>query len=56
MSPELAAVERAARKSQASTHALRLAVAKAVAAGATVTEAATAAGVTRQTVYRWLGR
>ena len=48
-------VEMARRKVQGATDAMHAAVHDAHEAGVGPTEIATAAGVTRQTVYAWLG-
>lgn len=50
----LADVARLARESRDADQALRAAVAAAHGAGASVTDLATAADVTRQTIYRWV--
>lgn len=47
-------VERAAGELQAASQRLREEVARAHAAGASPTDLAHAAGVTRQTIYRWV--
>ena len=49
-------VRRDAEAARRAQDRMRNTVRKAVGDGVTVSEAATAAGVTRQTIYRWIGR
>lgn len=56
VSDELLAVQHAKRMVADAEQTLRVAVVAAVEAGAAVSDVATASGVGRQTVYRWLGR
>ena len=55
MNTTAADVRRAARAARLAAEKLQRTVADAVADGRQVAEVAEAAGVTRQTVYRWIG-